>query len=86
MERDSISVAKPFLAAVARAGRSQERETGGSASRARSGPCRQRPVAEPWPKRQERKNGSTSVEKTGHLLVRALRAQLCQPPFEEGSV
>ena len=36
-----------------------------------------RPIAEPGPerlaaKRQERENGSTSVETTGHLLVRAL--------------
>ncbi len=35
---------------------------------------------------RERENNSTSVETTGHLSVRALSAQLCQPPFEEGSV
>ncbi len=32
------------------------------------------------------KTSSTSVETTGDLSVRALSAQLCQPPFEEGSV
>ena len=51
MDRDLISVANHSYGAVARAGRSRERETGGSANGARFGLCRRRPFAEPWPER-----------------------------------
>ena len=87
--RDQVSVGEAIRGAVARAARREAARAGKMALRneARSG-LPAKPFAEPWPerpaaKRQERENGSTSFETTGHLSVRALRGPVFAEPWPE---